>query len=513
MITFVRETQGLDFAGAIEWLADRFRIPLEYEEASPGDDEARSGVTGSFAAARPGGVLLRALPLGLAGGLARPRLPRRAAASARRSAASSGSGSRSAARRSRARRARRASRARSCARAGLTRQRGDDYFQRRLLFPLTDARGRVLGFQARQLHEDDPLPAKYVNTPESELFHKGSLALRARQGARRDREGGPRVRRRGQHRRDRAPPGRLRAGRRVDGHRAHRAAAEGARAADEAALARVRRRRRGRVGDAARDGARRLAGLRREGRCAAAGDRPGRRSRRVRGEAPDGALVRPAPHAARGDARRRPRCGHACRGGVPRLGAGLAREERGGALGERPLRDRSPSESRPAGRRAPPCPSRRSCLPWATASNATRWPGSSHTRAEAAARGTEAGALPQRGAPADAGLPGRRRAARRDGVGLLAELDARAESEAIDENVGPSSCSPSASARCGRICSEPTSRGRGRSRSRSCASARLRPTCESAPRCRTEAAPEGAAEPHRLHTASGGAPAALCSFG
>src|SRR5207248_3649099 len=57
--------------------------------------------------------------------------------------------------------------------AGLARQRGDDYFQRRLLFPLADRQGRVLGFQARKLHEDDPLKAKYVNTPESELFHKG----------------------------------------------------------------------------------------------------------------------------------------------------------------------------------------------------------------------------------------------------------------------------------------------------------------------------------------------------
>jgi DNA primase len=33
----------------------------------------------------------------------------------------------------------------------------------------------VVGFQARRLHEDDALRAKYVNTPESELFHKGSL--------------------------------------------------------------------------------------------------------------------------------------------------------------------------------------------------------------------------------------------------------------------------------------------------------------------------------------------------
>src|SRR6266550_6909913 len=38
LITFVRETEQLDFVGAIEWLADRFHIPLEYEEASPGQE-------------------------------------------------------------------------------------------------------------------------------------------------------------------------------------------------------------------------------------------------------------------------------------------------------------------------------------------------------------------------------------------------------------------------------------------------------------------------------------------
>ena len=36
-------------------------------------------------------------------------------------------------------------------------------------------RGRVLGFGARRLVEDDPIKAKYVNSPESELFHKASL--------------------------------------------------------------------------------------------------------------------------------------------------------------------------------------------------------------------------------------------------------------------------------------------------------------------------------------------------
>jgi DNA primase len=33
----------------------------------------------------------------------------------------------------------------------------------------------VRGFQARKLHDDDPLQAKYVNSPESELFKKGDL--------------------------------------------------------------------------------------------------------------------------------------------------------------------------------------------------------------------------------------------------------------------------------------------------------------------------------------------------
>jgi DNA primase len=43
------------------------------------------------------------------------------------------------------------------------------------MFPLCDARGRVLGFQARKLREDDPLHGKYVNSPEGDLFHKGSI--------------------------------------------------------------------------------------------------------------------------------------------------------------------------------------------------------------------------------------------------------------------------------------------------------------------------------------------------
>src|SRR4051812_10142713 len=41
VITFVRETQGLDFAGAIEWLGERFRVPPQYEDVPPEQTAAR----------------------------------------------------------------------------------------------------------------------------------------------------------------------------------------------------------------------------------------------------------------------------------------------------------------------------------------------------------------------------------------------------------------------------------------------------------------------------------------
>ena len=39
------------------------------------------------------------------------------------------------------------------------------------MFPLADARGRVLGFGARAMRDDQG--AKYINTAEGELYHKG----------------------------------------------------------------------------------------------------------------------------------------------------------------------------------------------------------------------------------------------------------------------------------------------------------------------------------------------------
>jgi DNA primase len=46
-----------------------------------------------------------------------------------------------------------------------------DRFRDRVMFPITDFRGRVIAFGGRALEKD--VPAKYLNSPETPLFHKG----------------------------------------------------------------------------------------------------------------------------------------------------------------------------------------------------------------------------------------------------------------------------------------------------------------------------------------------------
>jgi DNA primase len=174
LITFVRESEGLDFTEAVEWLAGRAGIQLEYEEASPRIQAGRrrreqllslleaaatfySRSLWESAAGEPvraylqerglGEEVCRAFRLGLSpgGDVLAGKARRRGFAQDELVA------------------------------AGLLNRRGNDYFARRLVFPLADGRGRVLGFGARRLAEDDPIPAKYVNSPESEVFQKASL--------------------------------------------------------------------------------------------------------------------------------------------------------------------------------------------------------------------------------------------------------------------------------------------------------------------------------------------------
>ena len=173
VIGFVRETENLDFVGAVEWLAERFRVQIEYEEASARVEETRrrrerlfalleqtasyferllwevdtgAPVREYLASRGLGEEVAREFRLGLAPGRGLAEKAREKGFSADELRA-----------------------------AGLTTTRGGDYFPARLMFPLCDTRGRVLGFQARKLRDDDPLRGKYVNSPESDLFRKGSI--------------------------------------------------------------------------------------------------------------------------------------------------------------------------------------------------------------------------------------------------------------------------------------------------------------------------------------------------
>jgi DNA primase len=62
-----------------------------------------------------------------------------------------------------------------------------DRFRGRVMFPITDRRGRVIAFGGRILDQGEP---KYLNSPETPLFHKGGTLYGLAQASRAAREGG-----------------------------------------------------------------------------------------------------------------------------------------------------------------------------------------------------------------------------------------------------------------------------------------------------------------------------------
>ena len=50
-----------------------------------------------------------------------------------------------------------------------------DRFHRRLLWPIRDVSGDVVGFGARRIHDDDRIEAKYLNTPDTPIYKKSQL--------------------------------------------------------------------------------------------------------------------------------------------------------------------------------------------------------------------------------------------------------------------------------------------------------------------------------------------------
>jgi DNA primase len=171
-IGFVQATEALDFAGAVEWLADRYGVELEFDESSPEADRRRAQRERLLklldaAAAFYQRFLWEAGEAAAARAYLEERgITRESAERFRLGYASSAPD-----------RVKRAALGRGFTtaeldQAGLT-ARGADRFRERLIFPLADARGRVRGFGARQM--PGGRPPKYLNTSDGTVFRKSDI--------------------------------------------------------------------------------------------------------------------------------------------------------------------------------------------------------------------------------------------------------------------------------------------------------------------------------------------------
>ena len=191
LITFVRETEQLNFTEAIEALGKRFNIVIEYEEGSGGPsreerslrqelydlhDAAAEHLHQAFKAGDATGDFMRQLWVD------QRRFPLELADEFKIGAADGGGSALGAALLKK-----KFSEAalRQCGlffiydNAEITLHALRPRFRGRLMIPIRDHQGRVVAFTARQTGltpEDDPArEAKYVNSPETPIFTKGNL--------------------------------------------------------------------------------------------------------------------------------------------------------------------------------------------------------------------------------------------------------------------------------------------------------------------------------------------------
>ena len=173
-IRFVQSTEGLEFGEALEYLAERHGVELKREQEDPRAEERRrrrerllklvERATGYYArvlwespeAARAreylamrglGDEVLRRFRVGYA-----PSAWDKVTVGAQTDGFTP----------------------EELAAAGLGQRGRDGFYDRfraRIMFPLADSRGRVLGFGARAVRDEQK--PKYLNTSENELYHKG----------------------------------------------------------------------------------------------------------------------------------------------------------------------------------------------------------------------------------------------------------------------------------------------------------------------------------------------------
>jgi DNA primase len=179
VIDFVRQTEAVDYVGAIEWLASRYGLELAYEQASPADEARRRRDdrlrTLLDETAR---WYQRRLTTGAAGAAARAYLQGRGLSDETIERFGLGLAPTGWDGLSRAAQGRGYS-VDELVSAGLSLRAARtgnviDHFRGRLMFPIADTRGRVVAFGGRVLPGDDD-KRKYVNSPEGPLFRKGEV--------------------------------------------------------------------------------------------------------------------------------------------------------------------------------------------------------------------------------------------------------------------------------------------------------------------------------------------------
>ncbi|HYP47065.1 MAG TPA: DNA primase [Thermoleophilaceae bacterium] len=172
-IRFVEKTEALDFPDAVELLGERYNVRIEREEDDPRSEQrrrrrerlmalversARFYATYLWEAAEAARAREYLASRGLSEEVLREfRVGFSPSAGDRLTAAAARDGF-----------------SEEELIAGGLSQRGRglyDRFRGRIMFPLADARGRVLGFGARALEGERP--PKYLNTSENEIYHKG----------------------------------------------------------------------------------------------------------------------------------------------------------------------------------------------------------------------------------------------------------------------------------------------------------------------------------------------------
>jgi DNA primase len=176
LFTFVQETEGVDFKGALELLAERYGVELQREEEDPREAERRKRrerllelldrttayyerylwESGEAARAREylngrglGEEILREFRVGYA-----PSAWDRVLSASRRGGFSE-----------------QELYATGLAQRSKENGRPYDRFRSRIMFPLANNRGRVLGFGARAMREEQR--PKYLNTSDNDVYHKG----------------------------------------------------------------------------------------------------------------------------------------------------------------------------------------------------------------------------------------------------------------------------------------------------------------------------------------------------